>query len=596
MAFDQSLINDVLHHADIVDIISRYIDVIQKGREYVALCPFHDDRNPSMQISKTKQIFKCFVCGSGGNAIKFVEMYEHLNFFDAMRKVAQLSGYSDPRLEIKSNVKAKDPQIVNLENCINDLNVYYQYALNTSEGQEPLKYLNQRGIDDHIRKKFQIGYAFKDGVSTCKYLQSKGHSLRSIELIGIASVNKDVYSDLNQGRIIFSICDSNGQVVGFSSRRYLENDDSPKYINSPETPLFHKSDILYNFHNAKNEAKKFNYVYVVEGFMDAIALERIGISSVCALMGTAFTNQHLSLLRSLGVEIRFCLDGDEAGQMGHMRVINMLKNSDINCRFVKKDTNLGKDSDEILAKHGQEKLKQYLNNLLTISDFIFDYYENTSSLKSTKDRQNLIKYFLPLLLNCRSELEFDDYIDKLAKVSRYSADSIRNLVNKAKLDKEDDPNKIISNFHPEKKYLNRFRLAEKEILYYMLKDEKAIQFYENNIETFYDDIYRRIADYILDFYHQNKNINVSLLTSSIEAKESSNSDEIIKEILDISFESNHPDNVDKNYYESVFETIQKEKNKLYKKMTLEKMLENKSSQDKARILADWNKKMVKTKT
>ena len=137
MAFDQSLINDVLHHADIVDIISRYIDVIQKGREYVALCTFHDDRNPSMQISKTKQIFKCFVCGSGGNAIKFVEMYEHLNFFDAMRKVAQLSGYSDPRLEIKSNVKAKDPQIVNLENCINDLNVYYQYALNTSEGQEP---------------------------------------------------------------------------------------------------------------------------------------------------------------------------------------------------------------------------------------------------------------------------------------------------------------------------------------------------------------------------------------------------------------------------------------------------------------------------
>ena len=106
MAFDQSLINDVLHHADIVDIISRYIDVIQKGREYVALCPFHDDRNPSMQISKTKQIFKCFVCGSGGNAIKFVEMYEHLNFFDAMRKVAQLSGYSDARLEIKSNVKA----------------------------------------------------------------------------------------------------------------------------------------------------------------------------------------------------------------------------------------------------------------------------------------------------------------------------------------------------------------------------------------------------------------------------------------------------------------------------------------------------------
>ncbi len=592
MPFDQSLINDVLKHCDIVDIISRYIDVIQKGREYVALCPFHDDNNPSMQISKSKQIFKCFVCGTGGNAIKFVELYEHISFFQAMQKVAYLSGYDDPRLKEKVVAKAKNPQIESLENCINDLTTYYQYGLNTNEGQDALNYLNNRGIDEKLRKKFLIGYSFKDGVNTCKYLLSKGHSYRSMELIGIASGNNNIYSDLNQGRIIFPICDENGQVIGFSSRRYLQEDASPKYINSPETMLFHKSNVLYNFNNAKNDAKKYGYVYVVEGFMDVFALEKINITSVVALMGTAFTLQHLNMLRSLGVEIRFCLDGDEAGQMGQMRIINLLKNNDVNCRFVKKK-NFGKDCDEILSNHGEETLRLYLKDLLSRSDFIIDYYENTSQLSTINDRENLIKHFLPILLNCKSSLQFDDYILKLAKVSRFNADSIRKMVNQARLEKEYDPDKIMSNFHPEKRLLRKFNLAEKEILFYMLKDVNAIEFYETKIESFYNDMYRRIADYILDYYHQNNSISVSNLLSSIEIKQDKNNEELIQTITNISFEPNHQETVDNNYLETILNTINEEKNKLYRKKTLEKMLKDKSPEDKARILTDWNKKIQK---
>ncbi len=584
--FDQSLVNDVLRHADIVDIISRYIDVKQKGREYVALCPFHDDRNPSMQISKSKQIFKCFVCGTGGNAIKFVELYEHISFFDALRKVAELVGYSDPRLEHKKQVIQKDDKIVNLENCINDLTKYYEYALSTQEGQEPLKYLRDRGIDDKIQKKFLIGYSFKDGANTCKFLQNKGHSLKSIELIGIAGTKDSVYSDVNAGRIIFPICDQNGQVVGFSARKYIEGDDSAKYINSPETDLFHKSNILYNYHNVKMDAKRYGYVYVVEGFMDVIALEKVGISSAVALMGTALTKQHIALLKLLGVEIRFCLDGDEAGQMGHMRIINMIKKNDLNCRFIKK-SDLGKDCDEILSNHNEETLKLYLKDLLSPADFIIHYYEVSSKLNKIEDRESLIKHFIPILLNCKSSLEYDDFIKRLAKVTGFPADSINEIVSRVRKSKDENVDRIISTYHPEKKYLRRLNLAEKEILYQMLKEPEAIIYYENNIESFYDSLYRRIADYIIDYYHQNNEISISGLTSSIENSSLENPNELINEIISISFEKNHVSKIDQKYLDSVNKTIKEEKEKIYEKETLNEMLEDKSDKDQARIIRDW---------
>ena len=287
MAFDPSLKDDVIKNADIVKVISAYQPLTQHGKEYIGLCPFHNDSSPSMHVSPSKRIFKCFACGTGGDAIGYVMKREGLSYFEAMKKVAEISGYHDPRLEDKQFNKPVDEAKVPLFKCLHDLTVYYQYALSTEEGKLALDYLDKRGLDSEIRNKYLLGYAFLDGEATIKYLQSKGHSLKTIEDVGIASISNGVYKDKNAGRVIFPILDKDGRVIGYSART-LHNDDA-KYVNTQGTALFYKSNVLYNYNVAKDKAHLDGYVYVLEGFMDVFALHKIGIDSAVALMGTALT-------------------------------------------------------------------------------------------------------------------------------------------------------------------------------------------------------------------------------------------------------------------------------------------------------------------
>ena len=173
MAFDDSLVKDVLKHADIVKVVSAYLPVIRKGKDYLAKCPFHDDTNPSMHISPELQIFKCFVCGTSGNAIGFVSKYEHLSFREALKKVAEICDYHDPRLSDIREAKVVDPKRAPLIKCLHDLTIYYQYALNSPEGKVGLDYFNERHLDADLRAKFMLGYAYKDGKATCRFLEEK---------------------------------------------------------------------------------------------------------------------------------------------------------------------------------------------------------------------------------------------------------------------------------------------------------------------------------------------------------------------------------------------------------------------------------------
>lgn len=587
MALDNTLITDVLKNSSIVDVVSSYIDVKQKGRTHVALCPFHDDKNPSMQISGEKQIFKCFVCGTGGSAIRFVELYEHIPFFQAMQKVAEISGYHDDRLIRNIVYSPVDEELVPLKKCLDDLTTYYQYALSTEEGKDGLDYFNNRHLDQNIRKKFALGYAFKDGKATVEYLQSKGHSLRTIELIGIVGGSGTNFVDKNAGRIVFPICDDDGQVIGYSTRR-LHDDGSPKYVNSPEGKLFHKSDILYNFHNAKQFAKREGYVYVLEGFMDVFALERIGIHSSVALMGTAFTDEHIKKLRSLNVEIRICLDGDKPGQMGAMRMIQDLKGTGLNFSIVNNGGS-DKDPDDILSSEGgEEALKKYLNNLLSPLDFAFNYYKETAPATTVDERKRLVQYFLPFLIATTNQLEFDDYLRKLAAITRFDTESIKELIRNTRNKKQEEVENIFHKFHPERKAIKRFELAEREILYQMIHNRAAIDFYEAKIEQFYDTIYRRIADYVVDYAKTNEKIEINGIISSIETNQDEKASELISELTEIAFENFHRVDSSDEYLESVLNTINEEKRKMSEKAMLEKMLEGKSELEKARILNDWN--------
>ena len=594
MAFDETLVNDVLKHADIVKVVQSYLPLVRKGKDYLAKCPFHDDNNPSMHVSQEKQIFKCFVCGTSGNAIGFVMKYEHLSFKEALKKVAEICGYHDPRLEGINEVKVVDPRRVPLIKCLRDLTIYYQYSLNSPEGKVGLDYFEGRHLDAGMRNKFMLGYAFKDGKATCRFLQEKGHSLKTIEDIGIASSVNGVYSDRNAGRAIFPIMDANGEVVGYSARRIGDGPEA-KYVNSPETYLFHKSNILYNYHNAKEKARIAGYIYVLEGFMDVYALYRIGVESCVAIMGTALTAEHIRLLRALNVEIRLCLDGDLPGQKAMMSIANDLENNGLKVRIVD-NQNSSKDPDEILNSEGEMALNAYLNKLISRVDFVLNYYKNTNPLQTTEQKTQLVQEFIPILLGIRSALELDSYVNRLAAITGFASESIKSLLRTAKNKPEEKTfKKAIMELHPERKVLRRLFTAERELLYQMLQNPDAVAFYEAKVGGFYDETYRMIANYLIEYAKKNQNFVPRDLLASLEASNLEDKDELINQISELYLERNHPNICNKELLENLHSVIEQEKDRIFEKDTLDQSLEGKDPLDKARIVSEHNRRMAKKK-
>ena len=590
MAIDPDLIEQVKKHADIVKVISSYQELNAKGKDYVGLCPFHDDKHPSMSVSPAKRIFRCFSCGVGGDAISYVKKRENISLFEAMKKVSELSGYSDPRLEEKQFVKPVDEEKAKRLKCLADLTLYYQYALSSEEGKVGLDYLNnQRKLDESMIKKYQLGYALKDGKNTIAYLQSKGHSLKTIEEVGIASVSGGTYYDKNSGRVIFPICDKDGNVIGYSARA-LEKSDA-KYINTMETVLFHKRNVMYNYHIAKQKAHIDGYVYVLEGFMDVFALAKIGIDSAVAIMGTKLTEEHIALLRQLNVEVRLCLDGDGPGQDATLEASKTLEKSGITFSIVNNQNN-PRDPDEILNQDGPNALRSYLNNLINRNDFALNYFLNTNPLKNSQQKSALVQRFIPILARMNNVLEYDTYCRKLSQITGYDAESIKKLVKEYRRGEVISSRKV-NNYSPEKKILKKLQLAEREMLYQMTGNKNAIIFYENKVGGFIEDTYRQIANYIVEFAKTHEDINVSDIIFEIEMNETANSDELVNELTEIASDSLHPDVCDEKLLESLLDSINSEKEKINQEDIINKLLEGKNPKEQARILADYNARKAK---
>lgn len=600
MAIDPELVEYVKKNSDIVKIISSYQTVTQKGKDYVAICPFHDDTNPSMHINPQKQIFKCFVCGTGGDAIQYVRKRENLSYFNALKKVAELSGISDPRLE-KVNSHPVNEKLVPLYKCLKDLTTFYQYALTTPEGKEGLDYLESRHLDEDMRTKYKLGYAPRDGKATIAYLQSKGHSLQTIEEVGIASVINGVYTDKNAGRVVFSLMDANGNVIGYSART-LKAKDEAKYVNTQETPLFHKSSVLYNYNLARERAKMDGYIYVLEGFMDVYALSRIGIESAVAIMGTALTEEHIEMLRRLNVEVRLCLDGDLPGQMNTAKASKLLQKSGLEFRIVDNQNN-PRDADEIFFEDGPNALRTYLSTLISRPDFILNYLRDSNPLKSQEEKKKLIKEYIPILLSMDNVLEIDSYVRKISNITGYEVESINNLLNEARRAGVKERVNVIDKYEPEKKILHRLQLAERELLYLMTTHKEAVDFYETNITGFYEDKYREIANYIIEYASDHEEIDVTGIIDTINESDPANGEDLINEITALQYERNHI-NIKKNedgeanldiieVLNSLLTSINNEKEKINEDDRLKQSLAGKSPLEQARILDEHNRRKAK---
>ena len=601
MAIDFDLVKEIKQRADIVDVISYYCSTVQKkGKGYVAVCPFHDDHDPSMQISKERQTFHCFVCQTGGDVFTFVQKYDKCSFEEAVRKVCDIIGFDDPRLHKQVYAKKIDENLVPVYNCINELQKYYVYALTTDEGKTARDYLEKRKLSQEQCAKFGVGYAFKDGNMTIEYLKAKGFSLKNIENTGICKAQTSGMSDNNQGRLIFPIKDANGQVVGFSARKINDDPEAPKYVNSPETVIFTKGNILYNYYLAKQNARHDGYIYVVEGFMDVFAFDTIGITSCVALMSTKLTKQHIELLRKFGVEIRICLDGDKPGQAAMMQLMAQLDEARLPYRLVSVPGEV-RDPDEILKQDGEDKLKAYVSSLVDPFNFALNYYQNISPLGSIEDKKKVIHHFMPMIASLDSRLVQDDYIYKLAEATGFTSQAIRNSLkdfrrktttNTPALTYVNEEVDTSLNLKKIDRDVRRLTLAERTVLDLMFVSDEAIKFYEQDIKYFYNEVYRAIANFILEQHRSAKDIDSSAMIDELNTLDIKNKDEIISEITAIGFRKDK-EQYSKKILEDCQVVINEERTKIYEKNLLKQECEGKSPEEQARIIAEYLKKKQK---
>lgn len=566
-------------------MVSFYIPVIKKGNDYLAVCPFHPDTHPSLHVSPKRQIFKCFVDGKGGNAISFVMEYEHLDFWSAARKVASIMGLNIPELENRKPSAAergKEPYFA----CMKDLVAFYSYQLKTAGGHAALEYLRNRGISDQQSTRFGLGYAPEDGEVTVAFLRRKGHTPKTIEGIGIANVSEKM-ADVNHGRLVFPIYDLESRPIGLSCRRLSADKDIPKYQNSPETVLFHKSSVLYGANLAARTAREKGYVYVLEGLADVIALDSIGEPAV-ALMGTALTAEHLKILRTFGAEIRLSLDGDAAGQHAMYSSLKILDQSGIPYRLVQNTDE--RDVDDVLREEGEEALRKRLNNLVDPFAFRLSYFTNTKKPQNERERQKLAEAFIPYLASLPEGIKREEGIVRLSQATGYSSRAINSLLLKPREKKTsvEGTVKATTTVRKGRSGLSRLASIERDILYYMLNYEAALVYFKEKIDAFITPEYEEIANYLMDAAgaHDGK-ADLALLLGLLE--EDGADQKLVDEITDIASEDFHPAYSEKDM-DAARDALNEEKANLALKAKTTKSLQGKNPDEQAAVLEEFAKR------
>ena len=382
------------------EIIGQYVDIKKQGANYVTLCPFHDDTNPSLSISDSKKIFKCFVCDKGGNVITFVSEFEKITFQAALKKLADKAGIKHNIVDY--NKPKYDKQMQLLINAQNEAKQFFQYQLNTIEGKAALNYLTNRGITSLDLEKYSIGYAPETGLAN--FLLAK--DIDKSTLINASLIN-DNGKDFFRNRIIFTIHNIHNDAIGFSARAL--NDKTPKYINSIESRVFRKNEIFYNLHNAFDSINKTKEVYLCEGFMDVIALNKAGFPNALAIMGTALTLNHLPFLQKYQVNLVF--DDDKAGVDATLKAIKILLEKRIKTKIITFSNE--KDADALLHKKGVLFLKETLNKKVNAFDFVYSHLNTLYSKNDLDQIRAMVKKFGEYL-QYGDKFERAHYLSKMA--------------------------------------------------------------------------------------------------------------------------------------------------------------------------------------
>ena len=495
-------INEIRNAADIVSIISDYIPLKMQGKNYFGVCPFHDDHSPSMSVSPERQLYKCFVCNNGGNVFHFVQNYENISFVEAVKRVADKVG-----IPLNIGTISKENSKYKLEyEIMNYASKIFQNNLNSKEGINAKEYLSSRNITDNIIKDFNIGLSLSDKTYLYNVL-SKKYDLNKLDELGL--ITKDGINGYDKfiNRIMIPITDINNHVVGFTGRIFNNEKDMAKYINTKETVIYRKGNILFNYYNAKDYIRNEKCAVLVEGNMDAIRMYSEGIRNVIALMGTAMTKEQVNILKKLRVPIILMFDNDDAGSLATITNGDLLTNNGVECKVVRLSG--AKDPDEYIIKYGKDKFIETIKFASNYFDYKLDYLKNNKNLNRTEDLVKYVKDVLKMLDN-KDNLTKEITLKKLSEEYNIDLDILKKEIS---LEEKKDILERPSIIRVRKSKYERY---VENILYYMMSDKKYLLIFNKQLGFLQKKEERELVSEIEHYIKVNGKINYADFLSYAE--------------------------------------------------------------------------------
>ena len=507
---DNNLTNQIRNKVDIVDIIGERIPLVAKGKNFFGVCPFHDDTNPSMSVSREKQIYTCFSCHATGNVFTFLMNYEHMDFKETLKYLGNRVGIDTGSIHIARKSTKYDKYYEAYKLSLK----YYQNNLNSSVGKEAKEYLQKRNIDEKIIKEFEIGLSLDKRDDLTKLLQSKDNDLVTLNRIGLSTDKYDIYNN----RIMFPLYDINGRVVAFSGRIYKDKDlkdkTQNKYLNTKETDIFKKGQLLYHYHIAKEECRKSHSVIVMEGFMDVIRASTIGINNTVALMGTALTKEQIALLKRLSNNIILCLDGDDPGQKAMLSIGEHLLEQGIEVKIIKLPN--PDDPDTYILKNGKERFIGLVESAINFSDYKFQRLRENVDFRSDEEKANYINKVLKETTKLDDPIRREVVLKRLAKEFDIGYNTLEMRINSFKEEKPQKEEVIIPKKEHKKK--NKYTKAYEQIIYFMLNNDWVITQVEKERIIFPTEEMRELCSEITYYYKKYGNINIADFYTYIQDK------------------------------------------------------------------------------
>ena len=513
---EQSVINEIKDKTDILDLVSEYVKLEKRGRNYIGLCPFHDEKTPSFTVSEDKQICHCFGCKKGGNVFQFTQEIEGISFVDAVKALGE-------RVNIKvdvgqnneqNQIASDDLMMIKMHELMQE---YYHYVLmKTVEGEEPLKYLKSRGFTEELLKDRKIGFAPDNSHFCHDFLQKKGYDIELAYEAGLLSRNEENFSyyDRFRDRIMFPLHNAQGRTVGYSGRTYKNQE--PKYLNSPETPIFQKRRLLYNVDKARRIIRQKNEIILLEGFMDVIKADNAGVKQVVASMGTQISQEHIAFIKKLTSNVTLLFDGDFAGQEATLKTGQHLLEQGLNVFVIQLPSKM--DPDEYITKYGEDAFKKYVEH----EKRAFVLYKVNLYKDEIENNDMAYEQYLKEITNdvslMQSGILQKKVLQDVSELFKVSFDSLNNEVSRHNQHSFQQISAAVPEVN-QKKY-SKQEDAERKLLKHFMFNKDIFLEHSQRVEAddFTNQQFKRIFYILHDYYAENEyyNLSTALLYSDEE--------------------------------------------------------------------------------